>query len=75
MKMKIIHSLVLMSLALATPCFAATESSLSPKEAQAIAKEGYLYGFPVVDSSRVQHAYFVDRDNPGFKANWKIEPL
>lgn len=33
------------------------------------AKDAYIYAFPVVDNYRVQHAYFVDRDNPEFKAN------
>ena len=34
------------------------------------AKDAYIYAFPVVDNYRVQHAYFVDRDIPEFKANW-----
>jgi hypothetical protein len=44
--------------------------SLSPAEARAIAKEAYIYGFPMVDSYRIQYAYLVDRDNPEFKAPW-----
>lgn len=39
-------------------------------EARAIAKEAYIYGFPLVDSYRIQHAYFVDAKNPEFKAPW-----
>ena len=39
-----------------------------PAELRAIAKEAYIYGFPLVDSYRIQHAYFVDRANPEFKA-------
>jgi hypothetical protein len=39
-------------------------------EARAIAKEAYIYGFPVVDSYRIQHAYFVDSSNPEFKGPW-----
>src|SRR3954469_16741912 len=39
-------------------------------EARAIAKEAYIYGFPMVDSYRIQHAYFVDTKNPEFKAPW-----
>lgn len=42
----------------------------TPAEARAIAKEAYIYGFPMVDSYRIQHAYFVDRQNPEFKAPW-----
>jgi hypothetical protein len=43
---------------------------LSVEEARAIAKDAYIYGFPIVDSYRIQYAYFVDRDNPEFKAPW-----
>jgi len=42
----------------------------SPHEARAIAKEAYVYGFPMVDSYRIQYAYFVNRNNPEFKAPW-----
>jgi hypothetical protein len=44
--------------------------AISADEARAIAKDAYIYGFPMVDSYRVQYAYFVDRDNPEFKAPW-----
>src|SRR5438067_10304716 len=39
-------------------------------EARAIAKEAYVYGFPLVDSYRIQYGYFVDTKNPEFKAPW-----
>ncbi|MDB5552044.1 MAG: putative cell envelope protein [Rhizobium sp.] len=39
-------------------------------EARAIAKEAYIYGFPMVDSYRIQHAYFVDPKNPEYKGPW-----
>ncbi|RDJ24265.1 DUF1254 domain-containing protein [Bosea caraganae] len=42
----------------------------SPQEARAIAKEATIYGFPMVDTYRVQHSYFVDRGSPEFKAGW-----
>jgi len=42
----------------------------SPAEARAIAKEAYIYGFPMVDSYRIQYAYFVDSKNPEYKAPW-----
>ena len=38
--------------------------------ARAIAKEAYIYGYPMVDSYRIQYDYFVDRTNPEFKAPW-----
>jgi len=55
----------------ATPAAAtATTGEVTPAEARAIAKEAYVYGFPMVDSYRVQHAYFVDTKNPEYKAPW-----
>lgn len=44
--------------------------TISPAEARAIAKEAYIYGYPMVDSYRIQHAYFVDPNNPEYKAPW-----
>jgi hypothetical protein len=49
---------------------ARAQTDVTPAEARAIAKEAYIYGFPVVDSYRIQHSYFVDRQNPEFKASW-----
>src|SRR5688572_17236596 len=43
---------------------------VTPEEARVIAKEAYVYGFPMVDSYRIQHAYFVDSGNPEYKAPW-----
>jgi hypothetical protein len=40
------------------------------EQARAIAKEATIYGFPLVDSYRINYAYFVDRGNPEFKAPW-----
>ena len=40
------------------------QSSVTPAEARAIAKEAYIYGYPMVDGYRVQYSYFVDRQNP-----------
>jgi hypothetical protein len=49
---------------------APAQTVVSPAEARVIAKEAYIYGYPMVDSYRIQHAYFVDRQNPEFKAPW-----
>jgi hypothetical protein len=43
---------------------------VTPAEARTIAKEAYIYGFPMVDNYRIQYAYFVDRTNREFKAPW-----
>ncbi len=47
-----------------------TNTDVSAEEARAIAKEAYVYGFPLVDSYRILHAYHVDRDNPDYKGPW-----
>jgi hypothetical protein len=49
---------------------ASAENSISPAEARKIAKEAYVYGFPLVDSYRIQYDYFVDSRGPEFKAPW-----
>ncbi|NTU82577.1 MAG: DUF1254 domain-containing protein [Chloroflexales bacterium] len=36
--------------------------------ARTIAKEAYIYGFPIVDNLRIQHSYFVDQTSPEYKA-------
>jgi hypothetical protein len=52
--------------------FAAAEvqPSVTPAEARAIAKEAYIYGYPVVDNYRVQYDYFANSSGPEFKAPW-----
>ena len=49
---------------------AVAQTSVTPAEARAIAKEAYIYGFPIVDNYRVQHAYWVDKTNPEYKGPW-----
>jgi len=39
-------------------------------ELRKIVEEAYVYGFPIVDSYRIQYSYFVDRTNPEFKGSW-----
>ncbi len=46
------------------------EPAISPAEIRAIAKEAYIYGFPMVDSYRIMHAYFIDPLSPEYKGLW-----
>ena len=57
--------LTLLSAAWALPVDAA---EVTPAEARAIAKEAYVFGFPMVDNLRVQYAYFTDKSSPEYKA-------
>jgi hypothetical protein len=41
--------------------------STSAEEAQAIAKDAYIYGFPMVDSYRIMFAYWVDKGGAEYK--------
>jgi hypothetical protein len=45
-------------------------TAVTPEQARVIAKEAYIYGFPIVDNYRVQYAYFVNKDNPEYKGDW-----
>jgi hypothetical protein len=40
---------------------------MTAEEARAIAKEAYIFGFPLVDNYRVQYAFFIDSGNSQFK--------
>jgi hypothetical protein len=53
-------------------CISATAQAqtVMPAEARAIAKEAYIYGFPIVDSYRILYLYFVDRSSPEYKGGW-----
>jgi len=42
-------------------------SAQVPKDAEKIAAEAYVYGFPIIDNYRVMTAYFVDRRSPEYK--------
>src|SRR5580700_10331783 len=49
---------------------ARAQNSVTPAEARAIAREAYIYGYPLVDSYRIQYGYFVDRQDPEYKGSW-----
>jgi hypothetical protein len=44
--------------------------AITPDEARAIARDAYVYGFPLVDSYRIQYAYFVDATDDEYKGVW-----
>jgi hypothetical protein len=70
-KREFLRSTALTAAAIATTSVPiVAQTSVTPAEVRAIAKEAYIYGFPIVDNYRIQHAYFVDRKSPEFKAPW-----
>ena len=44
------------------------DKNLTSQEITAIAKEAYIYAYPMVDHYRVTHTYFVDTNHAEFKA-------
>ncbi len=62
-------SVVALLLVAVSPC-GALGADVTPAEARAIAKEAYIYGFPMVDSYRIQYDYFVNSKGPQYKAPW-----
>ena len=38
--------------------------NIAVNEARSIAKDAYMYGFPLVDNYRIQYAYFADAKIP-----------
>ncbi len=45
-------------------------AAVTPEQARAIAKEAYVYGFPMVDDYRVMYSYFVNKEDPEYKGDW-----
>ena len=44
------------------------QQTLPVDEIRAIAKEAYVYGFPMVENYRIMHAYFINSSSPEYKA-------
>ena len=69
MNMKTITTLLMLAASLTFPVVG-NASDVTPSEARAIAKEAYIYGFPMVDSYRIEYGYFVDKKDPEYKGPW-----
>jgi len=65
MKLRSLLGLALVCLLVLPSC--TQEESTSVDEARAIAREAYVYAFPVVDGYRVLHTYYMDPGNPEYK--------
>lgn len=48
----------------------ASPPASAQQELSDIAKEAYIYGYPMVDNYRVQYSYFVDAKSPEYKGPW-----
>lgn len=45
------------------------QTSVTSVEARAIAKDAYIYGFPMVDNYRIMFDYWVDKSSPEYKGS------
>src|SRR5678810_1344050 len=45
-------------------------ADITPEEARAIAKEAYIYGFPMVDNYRIMYSYYVDAADKEYEGGW-----
>lgn len=43
-------------------------SAVTPQEAQAIARDAYIYGYPIVENYKTIYAYAIDEGGPNYKA-------
>ena len=66
----ILMALAIVACGLITGSNTVQAQDVTADEARGIAQEAYIYGFPLVDSYRIQYAYFADSKNPEFKAPW-----
>jgi hypothetical protein len=64
------RALAVLALLASPTAVTAAAADPTPAEAREIARDAYVYGFPLVDHYRIQHAYFVDRTNPEHKGPW-----
>ena len=68
--MKLIRTEFLLTFCFAVALATTGAGNTTPAEARAIAKEAYIYGYPMADGYRILHTYFVNRESPEFKAPW-----
>lgn len=43
---------------------------MSVGQVREIAKQAYIYGYPMVDNYRIQYSYFADQKDPNYKGAW-----
>jgi len=60
--------LLVLAVLFAPACKRLESGTATPAEARSIAKEAYLYGFPMIENYKTIHAYCVDRNGSQYKA-------
>jgi hypothetical protein len=71
MKAKLVKFLTCLALCLSgSLSIASIAPGVTPDQAQAIAREAYIYANPVADCYRIMYTYFEDKNNPEYKGAW-----
>ncbi|WP_213307250.1 DUF1254 domain-containing protein [Paraburkholderia sacchari] len=65
-----IFSLCILAIGLFSFAEPGQTQTLTPAEARVIAKDAYIYGYPLVDNYRIQYSYFVDKAGSEYKGPW-----
>ncbi|MFE4457819.1 DUF1254 domain-containing protein [Nocardia tengchongensis] len=50
----------------------ANDKSVSTAEIRDIAKQAYVYGYPMVDNYRIQYSYFQDEQSSQYRSPWNV---
>jgi len=67
-KLMLCTGLMLALIVMAVAAHAQDTNNLSPEEAEAIAKEAFIYGYPMVENYKTMYGYAVDKDSSQYKA-------
>ena len=67
MRKAFLKTAILLVAVVTAPQGTTAQANVTPEEARSIAKEAYIYGYPMVDSYRIQYAYFVNNKDPEYK--------
>jgi hypothetical protein len=62
-----VHALACLVAAASFITPAEAQENVTPAEARAIAKEAFIYGYPMVDSYRINFAFYLFPGNPEYK--------
>lgn len=68
--MKLFQSTLLLLIAALVISGCSNKQGLTPEEAKRIAKEAYIYGFPMVMNYKTMYMYVVDKESPEYKGGF-----
>ena len=70
MKSTRLINLMLLSVMVLAGCKSEKKEAVTPEEAKAVAKEAYIFGFPIVMNYKTMYAYTLDRNSTEYKGDF-----